>query len=111
VFVLFAFLDTKSIPLIIIALLGDGMLQDLQYGPQAAIIAENFPASRRYTGSGLGYHLAAITAGGPAPVIAAALFATYQTSTAISLFALATTLVSLVTLRFLKDKAGMLDQG
>jgi hypothetical protein len=39
------------------------------------------------------------------------LFATYQTSTAISLFALATTLVSLVTLRFLKDKAGMLDQG
>lgn len=111
VFVLFGFLDTKSIPLIILALLGDGMLQDLQYGPQAAIIAENFPASRRYTGSGLGYHLAAITAGGPAPVIAAWLFSVYQTSTAISFFALATTIVSLITLLFLKDKAGALDQG
>jgi MFS family permease len=111
VFVLFAFLDTKSVPLIILALLVDGMLQDLQYGPQAAIIAENFPASRRYTGSGLGYHLAAITAGGPAPVVAAALFATYQTSVAISFFALATTIVSLVTLPFLKDRAGVLDHG
>ena len=110
VFVLFAFLDTKSIPLIIVALLVDGMLQDLQYGPQAAIISESFPASRRYTGSGLGYHLAAITAGGPAPVIAAWLFRTYQTSTAISIFALGTTLVSLATLRFLQDKAGTLDR-
>ena len=110
VFVLFAFLDTKSIPLIIVALLVDGMLQDLQYGPQAAIISESFPASRRYTGSGLGYHLAAITAGGPAPVIAAWLFRTYQTSTAISMFALGTTLVSLATLRFLQDKAGTLDR-
>ena len=110
VFVLFILMDTKAVPLIILALLVDGMMQDLQYGPQAAIISENFPASRRYTGSGLGYHLAAITAGGPAPVIAAALFARYQTSTAIAIFALATTIVSLATLPFLKDKAGMLDQ-
>lgn len=111
VFMLFAFLDTKSIPLIVFALLIDGLLQDLQYGPQAAIISENFPASRRYTGSGLGYHLAAITAGGPAPVVAAYLFATYKTSTAIAVFALATTIISLATLPFLKDKAGSLDQG
>jgi MFS family permease len=111
VFVLFAFMDTKAIPLIILGLAVDGMMQDLQYGPQAAIIAENFPASRRYTGSGLGYHLAAITAGGPAPVIAAYLFSQYQTSTAISIFALVTTLVSLVTLPFLKDRAGTLDHG
>jgi MFS family permease len=111
VFVLFAFMDTKAIPLIILGLAVDGMMQDLQYGPQAAIIAENFPASRRYTGSGLGYHLAAITAGGPAPVIAAYLFSQYQTSTAISIFALATTLVSLATLPFLKDRAGTLDHG
>ena len=109
IFVLFGLLDTKVVPLMILGLFIDGIMQDLQYGPQAAIIAENFPASRRYTGSGLGYHLAAITAGGPAPVIAAYLFATYHTSTSIAVFGLFTALISLATLPFLKDSAGSLD--
>jgi MFS family permease len=110
VFVLFALMDTRSLPLVILALLVDGLLQDLQYGPQAAVISENFPASRRYTGSGLGYHLAAITSGGPAPVVAASLFLVYQSSTAIALFAFATTLVSLATLPALRHRAGTLDR-
>lgn len=109
IFALFGLLDTKVVPLMILGLFVDGLMQDLQYGPQAAIIAENFPASRRYTGSGLGYHLAAITAGGPAPVIAAYLFSTYHTSTSIAVFGLFTALISLATLPFLKDKAGTLD--
>ena len=46
-------------------------LHDLQYGPQAAFIAESFPGSLRYSGASLGYQLASITAGGPAPIIAA----------------------------------------
>jgi len=110
IFALFGLLDTKVVPLMILGLFVDGVMQDLQYGPQAAIIAENFPASRRYTGSGLGYHLAAITAGGPAPVIAAYLFSTYHTSTSIAVFGLFTALISLATLPFLKDKAGALDE-
>jgi len=109
IFALFGLLDTRVVPLMILGLFVDGLMQDLQYGPQAAIIAENFPASRRYTGSGLGYHLAAITAGGPAPVIAAYLFSTYHTSTSIAVFGLFTALISLATLPFLKDKAGTLD--
>lgn len=110
VFVLFALVNTRSVPLVILGLFVDGILQDLQYGPQAAIISENFPASRRYTGSGLGYHLAAITAGGPAPAVSAYLFLTFQTSTAIATYAFVTTLVSLATLPFLKDQAGSLDR-
>jgi MFS family permease len=110
IFALFGLLDTKVVPLMILGLFVDGVMQDLQYGPQAAIIAENFPASRRYTGSGLGYHMAAITAGGPAPVIAAYLFSTYHTSTSIAVFGLFTALISIATLPFLKDKAGALDQ-
>jgi len=110
IFALFALADTKLMPLLILALFVDGITQDLQYGPQAAVIAEAFPASRRYTGSGLGYHLAAITAGGPAPVIAAYLFRQYQSATAIAVFALITTLISLATLPFLKDRAGSLDR-
>ncbi len=110
IFALFELLDTRIVPLMIVGLFVDGLMQDLQYGPQAAIIAENFPASRRYTGSGLGYHMAAITAGGPAPVIAAYLFATYHTSTSIAIFGLFTALISLATLPFLKDKPGALDK-
>lgn len=110
VFGLFALMNTRSMPLVILGLFIDGILQDLQYGPQAAIIADNFPASRRYTGSGLGYHLAAITAGGPAPAVSAYLFLTFQSSTAIATYAFVTTLVSLATLPVLKDRAGTLDR-
>jgi MFS family permease len=108
-FALFGLMNTTVVGLIILGLVVDGIFQDLQYGPQAAVIAENFPASRRYTGSGLGYHLAAITAGGPAPIAASYLFETFQTSMAIAAFGLGTTLISLATLPALRNRAGALD--
>src|SRR5256714_1209170 len=42
---------------------------DMQYGPQAALIAESFTGRLRYSGASLGYQLASIIAGGPAPII------------------------------------------
>jgi hypothetical protein len=45
------------------------------YGLQAALIAECFAPRLRYSGSSIGYQLASITAGGPAPLIATALLA------------------------------------
>ena len=42
----------------------------MQYGPQAALIGESFPTHLRYGGAGLGYQLASVFAGGPAPLIA-----------------------------------------
>jgi hypothetical protein len=56
------------------------------YGPQAALIAESFDPRLRYSGAGLGYQLASIIAGGPAPFIAAALFAAYQSGYAIAFY-------------------------
>jgi MFS family permease len=105
-FVYFQLLGTGAALLIFVAMLIDAWMQDLQYGPQAALISEAFPASRRYTGSGLGYHLAAITAGGPAPVIATYLYGQYQSPSAIAAFGLATTVISLVALALLKGGAG-----
>ena len=105
-FVYFQLLSTGAALLIFFAMLIDAWMQDLQYGPQAALISEAFPASRRYTGSGLGYHLAAITAGGPAPVIATYLYSRYGSAYAIAAFGLATTMISLVALVLLKDRAG-----
>ena len=48
---------------------------NIQYGPQAAMIAESFPGRLRYSGASIGYQLASVFAGGPAPLIAVALFA------------------------------------
>ena len=53
----------------------------MMYGPQAALIAECFTGRLRYSGASLGYQLASIIAGGPAPLIAAALFAHYHPAT------------------------------
>jgi MFS family permease len=105
-FVYFGLLDTKSIGLVFLAIALALPIQDLQYGPQAAFIAESFPGSRRYSGASLGYQLASITAGGPAPLIAVALFEKYHTSTAIAIYVSLTGLVSLVCVMLLKDRTG-----
>jgi MFS family permease len=109
-FIYFQLLETRAIPLIFLAMVVDSLLQDLQYAPQAALISENFPASRRYSGSGLGYHLASITAAGPAPIVAAYLFDRFHTHLAISAFVIVSTSISLATLIVLKDNSGRFDQ-
>jgi hypothetical protein len=40
----------------------------------------------RYSGASLGYQLASVVAGGPAPLIAAWLFGTYHSPTAIAVY-------------------------
>src|SRR5262245_54316170 len=81
----------------------------MQYGPQAAFIAESFPAPLRYSGSSLGYQLASITAGGPAPIIATLLLREYGTSTAIAWYISACSVVSLICCFLLKDRMGEAD--
>ena len=48
---------------------------DMQYGPQASLIAESFTGRLRYSGASLGYQLASVIAGSPAPIIALWLWA------------------------------------
>ena len=72
------------------------------------MIDESFPASRRYSGSGLGYHLAAITAGGPAPLIAAFLYKEFKRRRPL-VFVLASAAISFAVLLALKDHARALD--
>jgi len=47
-----------------------------------------------------------VIAGGPAPIIATALFATYQTGYAISIYIAACAVVSLVAAAFMPDYTG-----
>ena len=76
------------------------------YGPQAALIAEAFTPRLRYSGASLGYQLASIIAGGPAPLIATALFASYHTGYAISIYIAACAVVSLIAAGMMPDYTG-----
>jgi hypothetical protein len=80
-------------------------VQDVQYGPQAALIAESFPSRVRYTGTSLGYQLASITAGGPAPLIAVWAYNRFHSSTAVALYMALSGVVSLVSLSMLPDQS------
>jgi metabolite-proton symporter len=79
-------------------------IHDLQYGPQAAVIAESFPARVRYSGSSLGYQLASIISGGPAPLIATWLMHTYGSSLSVAIYLAICATVSLIALRLLPDR-------
>jgi MFS family permease len=108
-FIYFALLDTRIPSLVFLAILVSLPLHDLQYGPQAAFIAESFPGRVRYSGSALGYQLASLTAGGPAPIVAAILYQSYRTSTAIAIYMAVTAVISLICVMLLRERAGSLD--
>jgi len=108
-FIYFGLLDTRNLWLVFVAITLGLPSQDLQYGPQAAFIAERFPGTLRYSGASLGYQLASITAGGPAPLVALYLFQTYQTSMAVAAYVSLTALVSLVCVWLLTDRKDSLD--
>jgi MFS family permease len=105
-FVYFGMLDTAAPLLVFIAIVISLIPHDMQYGPQAALIAEAFTPRLRYSGSSLGYQLASIIAGGPAPLIATALFAAYHTGYAIAGYILACAVISLIAAAFMPDHTG-----
>jgi hypothetical protein len=73
------------------------------YGPQAALIAECFTGRLRYSGASLGYQLASIIAGGPAPLIATWLVVRYHSGYAVALYIAACAIISFVTVMLLPD--------
>jgi metabolite-proton symporter len=108
-FLYFGMLDTRMVWLVFLAITLGLPSHDLQYGPQAAFIAERFPGTLRYSGASLGYQLASITAGGPAPLVALYLFQTFQTSMAVAAYVALTALISLVCVWLLTDRQDSLD--
>src|SRR5260370_26548908 len=95
-FLYFGMLDTALPSAVFIAIVISLIPHDMQYGPQAALIAEAFTPRLRYSGASLGYQLASVIAGGPAPLIATALFAAYHTGYAIAIYIAACAVVRLV---------------
>ncbi len=96
VFVFFALLDTGQFWLIVLAAVVALILHAAMYGPQAAFISEMFPTKVRYTGASMGYQLAGIIGGALAPIISVALLDRFDTSIAVSVYAVVMLLVTIV---------------
>jgi MFS family permease len=105
-FLYFGMVDTAIPSAVFIAIVLSLIPHDIQYGPQAALIAESFTPRLRYSGASLGYQLASIIAGGPAPIIATALFATYHSGYAIAVFIAGCAVISAVAAAFMPDYTG-----
>jgi MFS family permease len=105
-FVYFGMVDTAAPALVFIAIVLSLIPHDMQYGPQAALIAESFTPRLRYSGASLGYQLASIIAGGPAPLIATWLFATYHSGYAISCYIAVLAVISFIATLMMPDYTG-----
>ncbi|MEV8048329.1 MFS transporter [Streptomyces griseoluteus] len=97
-FALFPLLETRSFPLIILAVSVGQLAVGAMFGPGTALMAEAFPARVRYSGSSLGNQLANILGAGLAPFIMVALTAATHTTVSVSIYMAASSVVSLVAL-------------
>ncbi|HYM72008.1 MAG TPA: MFS transporter, partial [Stellaceae bacterium] len=102
-FVYFAMLDTKVPWLIFLAVALSFIPVMTMYGPEAALIAEAFTPRLRYSGSSLGYQLASIIAGGPAPFISTWLFRTYHSTVPIGIYVVICAIISIAATLMLPD--------
>jgi MFS family permease len=105
-FCYFALLSTAQPALVFLAIALSLVPFSMMYGPLAAFIAEAFTPRLRYSGSSLGYQLASVIAGGPAPLIATALFASTRNGFAIAGYIGVCSLISLASASFMPDYTG-----
>ena len=102
-FLFIALVSTKDPALVVLGIAICAIPHSLMYGPQAALIAEQFTPRMRYSGASIGYQLASIIAGGPAPLIATWLFATYKTGVVISWYIALCGVISFIATLFMTE--------
>jgi len=89
--------------LIFLAIVLSFVPHDMMYGPQAALIAGCFTPRLRYSGCSIGYQLASVIAGGPAPLIATALLAATGSGYVIAGYIAFCAIVSIVATTLMPD--------
>jgi MFS family permease len=95
-FAYYAMFNTAIPGLIIVATMFAFFFHDLMWGPLAALTAEVFTPRLRYSGASIGFQLAAVFAGGPAPMIATALLAATGSGYVIALYIFGCAIVSII---------------
>ncbi|WP_326808139.1 MHS family MFS transporter [Streptomyces sp. NBC_01775] len=98
IFPFFALLDTGRFGLMALAVTVGLVLHGAMYAPQAAFFSELFATRMRYSGASIGAQFSSVAAGAPAPMIATALLAEYDSSTTISLYVIGAALLTVVAL-------------
>ncbi len=104
-FVLFAAMDSGVAFVAFLGLFVALIPHAMQYGPQAAMIAESFPTNLRYAGAGMGYQLASVIAGGPAPLVATFLLKQTGSGWSIAAAIAGCSVVSLIAVALLDDRS------
>jgi MHS family shikimate/dehydroshikimate transporter-like MFS transporter len=100
-FPFFALIDSNTPGLIVLAyFIGNGVCHAAMIGTQPAFFHELFSAEVRYSGMAISHELAAVFAGGLAPLIATGLLITFDSSVPVSLYAILLALITLVALAF-----------
>jgi MFS family permease len=94
-FPLFALMDTGTPWGLALGLLGGQVSLSMMYGPLAAFFAELFNARLRYSGASLGYQLGALFGGAVSSVIAAWLFAEFNSNVPISLYIILVSIIAI----------------
>lgn len=79
------------------------ILHGAMYALQAAFLSEMFATRMRYSGASIGAQFASVAAGAPAPLIATALLADYDSSTPIALYVIAAVVLTLVAVGMAKE--------
>ncbi|MFG2819949.1 MFS transporter [Kitasatospora sp. NPDC048365] len=95
VFPFFELLETRSAPLILLAMvIALPICKDMVFGPQAALVAEQFEARVRFSGVSVGREFGGALFGGTAPFIGTALVAGSGSITPVALYVMAACLVT-----------------
>ena len=102
-FIYFAMLNSLVPALIFLGIVLSFVVHGILFGTQAALIAECFTPRLRYSGCSMGFHLAAITGGGPAPLIATALLAWTGSGYAIAGYIAVSAIVSIIATVLMPD--------
>ncbi|WP_020420334.1 MFS transporter [Amycolatopsis sp. ATCC 39116] len=102
-FVFFPLVSGRSFGLLLVGIVIALVIHAALYGPQAALITEQFTERLRYTGSSLAYTLAGVIGGAIAPLLFTSLLAGFDSWVALALYVVVTAVVSIVGIALARE--------
>jgi MFS family permease len=102
-FVFFPLISGGSFVLLVVGMVVVLVIHAMLYGPQAALITEQFNPRLRYTGSSLAYTLAGVVGGAPAPLICTGLLLLFDSWLAVAGYLVVTAVLTAIGLKLARD--------
>ncbi|WAL66064.1 MFS transporter [Amycolatopsis cynarae] len=107
-FVFFPLVSGRSFLAVLVGIVVALTIHAALYGPQAALITEQFSERLRYTGSSLAYTLAGVIGGAVAPLLFTSLLAKFGSWEVLALYVVVAGIVTVVGLSLARSRAGEL---